>query len=78
LQRWFFSGLNPVLALAASFLFGFAEGLAYTVVVTPGVKEAVPFHFIQMIPYLLTVAVLALFPTSRRFPRALGKPYVRE
>jgi ABC-type uncharacterized transport system permease subunit len=73
-----FSGLNPVIALAASFLFGFAEGLAYTVVVTPGVKEAVPFHFIQMIPYLLTVAVLALFPTSRRFPRALGKPYVRE
>jgi ABC-type uncharacterized transport system permease subunit len=73
-----FSGLNPVIALAASFLFGFAEGLAYTVVVTPGVKEAVPFHFIQMTPYLLTVAVLALFPTSRRFPRSLGKPYVRE
>jgi len=73
-----FSGLNPVTALAATFLFGFAEGLAYIVVVTPGVKEVVPFHFVQMIPYILTVAVLALFPTLRRFPKALGKPYVRE
>jgi ABC-type uncharacterized transport system permease subunit len=73
-----FSGLNPMTALAATFIFGFAEGVAFTVVVTPGVKEAVPFHFIQMIPYILTIAILAIFAASRRFPRALGKPYVRE
>ncbi|MEM1948285.1 MAG: ABC transporter permease [Candidatus Caldarchaeum sp.] len=73
-----FSGLNPVTALAATFIFGFAEGVAFTVVVTPGVKEAVPFHFIQMIPYLLTIAILAAFAASRRFPKALGKPYIRE
>lgn len=73
-----FAGLNPVTALAATFIFGFAEGVAFTVVVTPGVKEAVPFHFIQMTPYLLTVAILAAFTASRRFPKALGKPYVRE
>mgnify|MGYP001075469310 CR=1 FL=1 len=73
-----FSGLNPMTALAATFIFGFAEGVAFTVVVTPGVKEAVPFHFIQMIPYILTIAILAVFAASRRFPRALGKPYVRE
>jgi len=73
-----FSGLNPVTALAATFIFGFAEGIAFTIVVTPGVKEAIPFHFIQMVPYLLTIAILAVFATSRRFPRALGKPYVRE
>ncbi|MEM2114027.1 MAG: ABC transporter permease [Candidatus Caldarchaeum sp.] len=73
-----FSGLNPLTALAATFIFGFAEGLAFAVVVTPAVKEAVPFHFIMMLPYIVTVAVLALFPSTRRFPKALGKPYVRE
>ncbi|GBC68924.1 hypothetical protein HRbin01_00613 [archaeon HR01] len=73
-----FSGLNPLTALAATFIFGFAEGVAFTVVVTPGVKEMVPFHFIQMTPYILTIAILAAFVASRRFPKALGKPYVRE
>jgi simple sugar transport system permease protein len=73
-----FSGLNPLTALAATFIFGFAEGVAFTVVVTPGVKETIPFHFIQMTPYILTIAILAAFAASRRFPKALGKPYVRE
>jgi len=73
-----FAGLNPTLALTASFIFGFAEGIAFTVAVTPGVKEAVPFYFIQMTPYLLTIIILALFVTARRFPKALGKPYIRE
>jgi len=73
-----FSGLNPLLALAASFIFGFAEGLAFTVMITPGVKRAVPFHFIHMIPYILTIVILAAFLGGKRFPRALGKPYIRE
>jgi len=73
-----FAGLNPLLALIASFIFGYAEGVAFTIVVTPGVKEVIPFHFIQMIPYLLTIIILAIFVTFRRFPNALGKPYIRE
>ena len=73
-----FAGLNPLLALIASFIFGYAEGIAFTVAVTPGVKEVIPFHFIQMTPYLLTIIILALFVAARRFPSALGKPYVRE
>ncbi|MDJ0270936.1 MAG: ABC transporter permease [Aigarchaeota archaeon] len=73
-----FAGLNPILALAASFIFGFAEGLAFAIAVTPGVKEVMPFHFVQMTPYLVTIITLAIFVTSRRFPRALGKPYIRE
>ena len=73
-----FSGLDPILALAASFIFGFAEGLAFTVMVTPGVKEVIPFHFVHMIPYLVTIIILAVFVGGRRFPKALGKPYIRE
>ena len=72
-----FSGLNPLLALAAAFIFGFSEGLAFTVVVSPGVKEVVPFYFVQMIPYVVTLLILAAIG-GKRFPRALGKPYVRE
>jgi ABC-type uncharacterized transport system permease subunit len=73
-----FAGLDPLLALAASFVFGFSEGLAFTVVVAPGVKEIVPFYFVQMTPYLVTLLVLTAAIGGKKFPRALGKPYVRE
>ena len=72
-----FAGLDPLLALVAAFIFGFSEGLAYTVVVAPGVKEVVPFYFVEMIPYAVTVLVLVAVG-GKKFPRALGKPYVRE
>jgi ABC-type uncharacterized transport system permease subunit len=73
-----FSGLNPLLALVAAFIFGFSEGMAFMVVVTPGVKEVVPFYFVQMIPYAVTLLVLVAAISGKKFPRALGKPYVRE
>ena len=73
-----FAGLNPLLALVASFIFGFSEGVAYSVVVSPGVKEIVPFYFVQMAPYAVTLLVLVVAIGAKRFPRALGKPYVRE
>jgi len=73
-----FAGLDPLLALVAAFIFGFAEGLAFTVVVTPGVKEIVPFYFVQMAPYVVTLLILVAAIGGKRFPRASGKPYVRE
>ncbi len=73
-----FAGLNPLLALVAAFIFGFSEGVAYTVVVSPGVKEIVPFYFVQMAPYAVTLLVLVAAIGGKKFPRALGKPYVRE
>jgi len=72
------AGLNPLWALAASFIFGFADALAITVAITPGVKEVIPFYFILMIPYLVTLVVFAVAIAKRRFPQAAGKPYVRE
>jgi general nucleoside transport system permease protein len=73
-----FAGLDPLLALAAAFIFGFSEGVAFTVVVTPGVKEVVPFYFVQMAPYAVTLLILVVALGGKKFPRALGKPYVRE
>lgn len=73
-----FAGLEPLLAVAAAFLFGFAEGFAYAVAVTPGVKERIPFYFVSMIPYAVTLVVVALVIGRRRFPRTVGRPYARE
>lgn len=73
-----FAGLEPLLALAAAFLFGLTEGIAYAVAVTPGVKERVPFYFVNMLPYITTLLVVALVIGQRRFPRTIGRPYTRE
>jgi len=73
-----FSGLEPLLALAAAFIFGFAEGFASSVAVTPGVKEVIPFYFVNMLPYITTLLVVTLMIGRRRFPAASGQPYTRE
>ncbi|MFQ5710760.1 MAG: ABC transporter permease [Candidatus Geothermarchaeales archaeon] len=73
-----FAGLEPLLALAAAFIFGFAEGFAHSVAVTPGVKEVIPFYFVLMIPYITTLIVVTIAIGKKRFPSAIGKPYVRE
>ncbi len=73
-----FAGLEPLLALAAAFIFGFTEGFAYAVAVTPGVKERIPFYFVNMLPYVTTLVVVALVIGQRRFPRTIGRPYARE
>lgn len=72
------AGLEPLGALSAAFIFGFTEGLAGWIAVTPGVKEVVPFYFVSMIPYIATIAIVATVAGKRRFPKAIGKPYVRE
>ncbi len=73
-----FAGLEPLLALAAAFIFGFAEGFAFSVAVTPGIKEVIPFYFVHMIPYITTVVIVAIAIGGRRFPRAIAQPYTRE
>lgn len=73
-----FAGLEPMLALGAALLFGFADGFASAVAVTPGVKERIPFYFVSMIPYATTLVVVALVIGQRRFPRTVGRPYARE
>ena len=40
--------------------------------------ETIPVHFIQMVPYVLTMVVLAGFIGHSQPPRALGRPYEKE
>lgn len=63
---------RPQWAVAACLLFGFAEALQLNLQ-TSGV--GVPGELVQMLPYLLTVVVLAGFIGRSRPPAAIGKPY---
>ena len=74
-----FAGLSPLLALASAFIFGFAEALAYTVMILPGAK-VVPFlpYFLQMVPYIVPLVIVTIFIGRKPFPKALAKPYIRE
>jgi simple sugar transport system permease protein len=72
--RW-----HPVGALLACLLFGFLDAAAIQLqgVVLPGMGE-VPVQFIQALPYILTVVLLAGFIGKAVAPQALGKPYIKE
>jgi simple sugar transport system permease protein len=75
-----FGKWRPVQTMLACLLFGFAEALTYVMqgVVKLPSGEEVPVQFIQMIPYLLTIIVLAGFIGQSRAPRSLGIPYQKE
>jgi simple sugar transport system permease protein len=74
-----FGKWRPVQTMLACLLFGFTEAVAIQL---QGVKlpsgEEIPNQFIQIIPYLLTIIVLAGFIGLSRAPRALGIPYEKE
>lgn len=75
-----FGKWRPVQTLLACLLFGFTE--AVTIQMQGVVKlpsgEDIPIQFIQMVPYVLTIVVLAGFIGSSRPPKALGIPYEKE
>jgi ABC-type uncharacterized transport system permease subunit len=74
-----FGKWRPVQTMLACLLFGFTEAIAIQL---QGVKlpsgDEIPNQFIQIIPYLLTIIVLAGFIGQSRAPRALGIPYEKE
>ncbi|PYS48394.1 MAG: sugar ABC transporter permease [Acidobacteria bacterium] len=69
-----FGKWRPVQTMLACLLFGFADALSTQM---QGVID-IPVQFIQMIPYVLTMVVLAGFIGLSRAPRALGIPYQKE
>lgn len=74
-----FAKWRPWPALWACLLFGFLEaiGIRYQGIALPGVGT-VPVQFMQALPYILTVVILAGFVGRATPPRAGGKPYVKE
>ncbi|MFH1609733.1 MAG: ABC transporter permease [Candidatus Bipolaricaulota bacterium] len=71
-----FSGLNPLLALVGGLVFGFFDSLGTWLSTLPGL--VVYSYFVSMIPYVVTLFVVAGVIGRVRFPKALGTPYRRE
>ncbi|HLM54709.1 MAG TPA: ABC transporter permease [Pyrinomonadaceae bacterium] len=73
-----FGKWRPVQTMLACLLFGFTEAIAIQL---QGVRfggEEIPNQFVHIIPYVLTLVVLAGFIGQARAPRALGIPYQKE
>jgi len=75
-----FGKWRPVQTLLACLFFGFTEAITIQVqgVVKLPSGDPLPVQFIQMVPYVLTMIVLAGFIGHSRPPRALGQPYEKE
>jgi ABC-type uncharacterized transport system permease subunit len=73
-----FSGLNPLLVLLGGFIFGFFDNLAVWVATMPAVQKVIPWQFVAMAPYVVTLLVVTGVIGRVRFPAAMGIPYERE
>ena len=73
-----FGKWRPLRAAGACLLFAFTDALQLRLqgVALP-VIGIVPVQFIEALPYLLTVLLLAGFVGTARAPRALGRPFVK-
>lgn len=71
-----FGKWRPLPTALACLLFGFAEAAQIRLqgVILWG-KEPIPVQFIQILPYVVTILVLAGFVGQSRPPKALGTPF---
>jgi simple sugar transport system permease protein len=71
-----FGKWKPLPTALACLLFGFAEAVEIRLqgVILWG-KEPIPVQFIQILPYVVTILVLAGFVGQSRAPKALGTPF---
>ena len=73
-----FANWRPWRALGATFLFGLMEAVANRYPEIDLGPVTVPSMFMQALPYILTVVILAGFIGRATPPRAGGEPYVKE
>src|ERR1044071_2154900 len=75
-----FGKWRPVQTMLACVFFGFTEAMTIQMqgVVKLPSGDDIPVQFVQMVPYVLTIVVLAGFIGHSRPPRALGRPYQKE
>ncbi len=69
--RW-----NPLGALGAAMFFGLAQAYANQLMIDQIVN--IPSQFIGILPYVMTILVLALSSGKVRAPAAVGQPYEKE
>ncbi len=79
LAAMIFGKWRPIPAMLACLLFGFLNAVSDRLqgVKVPGVGE-IPVQFIQALPYILTVVLLAGFIGKAVAPKAIGIPFVKE
>ncbi len=65
----------PFGAFGAAVLFGFAQALSTRLQI---LEVGFPVQFLQMVPYVVTIIVLAGFIGRASAPKAAGRPYVKE
>ena len=73
-----FGKWRPVPTMLACLLFGLSEAVTIQLQGVRFGDEEIPTQFIQIIPYVVTIVVLAGFIGQSRAPRALGIPYEKE
>lgn len=77
LAKW-----RPFQVLLACLFFGFTEALSIQLQGASWARlpngDSIPVQFIEIIPYVLTIIVLAGFIGLSRAPKALGIPYRKE
>jgi general nucleoside transport system permease protein len=74
LAAMIFGRWHPVGAVLAAMLFGYAE----TFRIIYEMQIPIPGQFVQMLPYVLAVVVLAGLVGRARGPAAAGKPYMKD
>lgn len=74
LAAMIFGRWNPIYAMFAGLLFGFAQNLQYGLSI---IGSEVPSEFLLMLPYALTVIAVAGLVGKVTGPAAAGKPYIK-
>jgi len=69
-----FGGYRVPWILAGAVLFGFASALQFRLQAS---ELDIPYNLLLMLPYVLTLAVLAVFSSRTRAPADLGRPFLR-
>lgn len=75
LAAMIFGKWTPVGAFGAALLFGFSDSLGTRFQI---IGVDFPLQFLQMVPYVVTIVVLAGFIGRASPPKAVGQPYVKE
>jgi general nucleoside transport system permease protein len=74
LAAMIFGAWNPLGALGAALVFGFADSLQVKANI---LQVGIPSEFLAMAPYLVTIIVVAGVVRRARPPAADGKPYIK-
>jgi simple sugar transport system permease protein len=75
LAAMIFGGWNPIGSFFAGLVFGFADAIQSRLSI---LSIAIPSEFLLMVPYVVTIIVVAGIVGRARAPAADGKPYIKE